>query len=684
MGLPFSGGNLKRNSLESSFEIAARVIGNNYGVRVVFEGDEASTDGNLIRLPGFSELSEENQEDLNGYLDHEVGHVKFTDFESWRRIEHSFHRTLANLAEDVRIENRMGETYAGARRHLKRLREKIEQSQDARWPTIDLLFRFGGAMQRQLQEKSYPEDLEIEPLLHICRDEINDLKGADSTEEVRRLTWSIILKLKAAFDDPNPPEGENPQDAESQAPAGGDKDESSRRDKMSPKPDRGESGGASEKEPGQEDGSSEQKGMTQSDGDPGESSSHSDPSSGADEESPSERGGYAADPNNGDAKENESDWDAVRSRAGRMLEGGEEAEEAENSFGGDLGKVMREVFRDWLQKEIERFQGVPPNESKARRLISDGETLSFPFLAASRRFDVEKRLSGDSDGYKRLRVETRNARTKLILELQRTLFSISEAEWKTEREEGEIDPQLLAGIPTGNRNIFREFHPGKSMEVAMSLLVDCSSSMESTMSEQKKALCAMAESLRVLAVPVEIIGFRSLDDAAFRGFSGNLTFPERFNRTRLRIEYEIAKEFHGVKLEGIEGLRADGGTPLNEAVAWAGRRLDQQRASRKILMVFTDGEPCGCGDPRVLRNDLIAQIRKLERVGIEVIAFAIRCPTVGRFFSRTININRITELEGAGLSEIRRLLLVESEAARGNSKPKRNGPGTASTKKGRL
>jgi cobaltochelatase CobT len=82
--------------LETSLEKLARILSRQYNVEVVFEGQGASTNGKTIYLPNFQEVTEELEKDLNGYLDHEVSHVKFTQFEEVRKVISAYHKDMLN------------------------------------------------------------------------------------------------------------------------------------------------------------------------------------------------------------------------------------------------------------------------------------------------------------------------------------------------------------------------------------------------------------------------------------------------------------------------------------------------------------------------------------------------------------------------------------------------------------
>lgn len=105
----------------------ARAISAQHHVKVVLDGDGAKTTWDdkgraTINLPLPS--GKENERDYyRGYLDHEVGHVRFTDRACAPR--NTLVKTLWNIYEDVYVEQRMGKLYPGAAKNLKRLQDLL-------------------------------------------------------------------------------------------------------------------------------------------------------------------------------------------------------------------------------------------------------------------------------------------------------------------------------------------------------------------------------------------------------------------------------------------------------------------------------------------------------------------------------------------------------------------------------
>lgn len=121
----------------TSMSKLASMLGARYGVKVQVSGTGAFTNyrgkSPIINLPLVT--AERGQEVLlRGYLDHEAGHVRYTNRKifSNARVQQSYLvKTLWNICEDVYIERRMSAAFRGCGQNLRRIaivlfRGKIE------------------------------------------------------------------------------------------------------------------------------------------------------------------------------------------------------------------------------------------------------------------------------------------------------------------------------------------------------------------------------------------------------------------------------------------------------------------------------------------------------------------------------------------------------------------------------
>jgi len=115
--------------LIGTFEKIARAMTNNYAVKVVPSAN-CSTDGNTIQYPvNADHFDSATQSVLNGWLDHEVGHIieekeheqrgQAGALKLMNRNLTNTERLLLNAFEDIRMERKMSDTYPGVSDNLR-------------------------------------------------------------------------------------------------------------------------------------------------------------------------------------------------------------------------------------------------------------------------------------------------------------------------------------------------------------------------------------------------------------------------------------------------------------------------------------------------------------------------------------------------------------------------------------
>ncbi len=102
--------------------LLARIIGRRHGIKVVFDknANTASTDGKTITLPLVSSLGTEDHAVLvEGLIDHEAMHCRFTDFCVDLGQYEPIVVSLTNLIEDVWGEREQAKIYPGCARNIR-------------------------------------------------------------------------------------------------------------------------------------------------------------------------------------------------------------------------------------------------------------------------------------------------------------------------------------------------------------------------------------------------------------------------------------------------------------------------------------------------------------------------------------------------------------------------------------
>ena len=104
------------HTLRNALPIVAAALGRKLGVEVGVGGHAACTDGRRIQIPDIPD--DPASRDLAwGYLAHEAGHVRYTDFAVYALAarEGPLQEILQNRIEDVRIERALARPYPGTR-----------------------------------------------------------------------------------------------------------------------------------------------------------------------------------------------------------------------------------------------------------------------------------------------------------------------------------------------------------------------------------------------------------------------------------------------------------------------------------------------------------------------------------------------------------------------------------------
>ena len=119
-----------QTALEGAFTKIARAQSKVWGVNIVPSGTKVATDGNTIYMPWNSDdLKDIPFDVLNGYLDHEVGHVcaerehkeagRPTPMDRLRETTNPTVRAILNILEDIRIERQRGRVFPGVESNLR-------------------------------------------------------------------------------------------------------------------------------------------------------------------------------------------------------------------------------------------------------------------------------------------------------------------------------------------------------------------------------------------------------------------------------------------------------------------------------------------------------------------------------------------------------------------------------------
>jgi cobaltochelatase CobT len=227
------------------------------------------------------------------------------------------------------------------------------------------------------------------------------------------------------------------------------------------------------------------------------------------------------------------------------------------------------------------------------------------------------------------------------------------------QDEGRIDGSRLSQLVANplQRQLFVRERQRPVPDAAVCFLIDCSGSMKAQRESIALLVDVMSRALDLAGVPCEVLGFTTgawSGGRALRDWrrAGQPPEPGRLNE-RCHIIFKPAEKAWRLARRDIAALLKpelyreclDG-----EALLWAEQRLLAQSASRRILLVISDGCPSDSAtaqtnDPLYLEQHLLAVTDRIERSGrVELTALGVGLDMSGYY--RHSDMLDLSDLQG--------------------------------------
>ena len=549
---------MKLQTLTNALPIVAAAYGRKFNIPVQVGGTTASTNGNVIQIPEIRDDATSKTLAF-GYLAHEAGHVRYTDFDLPRHIA-PLGRHLENIIEDIRIEAEIIKAYPGTRTTLDAVIDTLiaEGKMSAVNATdkpveimsngILALARHRYRQQPALANQAKQADRVMRKVLgsrfvHRLQGLMSDIPRLTSTADF----IALAAKIVALIEEEASPEAEqsaddSEQDGESQDQSSDSNDQSAENDDQSPENDDQSSENS---EQGAEN--SEQGGESQ------------DQTAGNQDQSGNSQ---ALSTENPEPSTQPKQFDVTPA-----LQAALDATEAE--LPEDLFEAVAETlgncpgYSPTLLPSLEQYAG----DSQQGRLALN-----------------------------RVRVHS----AKLTARLQGLIEAHTLEKSRAARRGRMLSAPHLHRAAVGDSRIFRIKERKVAPNTALHLLVDLSGSMAG--GQDVIALdAAMA-----LAVALETINGVSRAVSAFPGIYGE-------DEKLIRI---LSHGDHVAARSGAFVQRGRGGTPMTGALWFAAADLLARREERKVIITLTDGAPDDFTSAFKLINQATA-------VGIQIIGVGI-------------------------------------------------------------
>lgn len=668
-----------------------------YGTAAYVERDDNGI-AQVVNLPFIPDnASDELLAAVQGFVDHEVSHILYSDGKSARDAK-AKGKTIENLYgyfNDAHAERRMRENFRGSNRNLNelatfytenRLSKKWDELKENDANQKELLGSMMSAVTRAWANDPFYQtfmhdkwDDMKEVLEKVPQSFINKVKKVSSSEDALNLTQEF-LKYIETDDEPEPDDGDGED---------GDGNSANQPKKQPPKSKpkkkkKEESDGDDDSDDGGKDDDSDEEDK----GDKGDGDNSDDDDSDDEEESDGDQSGDGDDDSDEEG-DDDSDDDGDSDGDGSDESGGDnEVDEDERQQGGNVGGDTS--FSDSLESAVSDREDDVLNDQISRSLTESPNV----YVPATTEFDkfipvqpISKsdkgRYRADNYGEDILEFENEQVRElheKAVVDVgaaskqfEKAFMAQNRTFYEPGKRSGRINPSSLFKLKTGDTRVFRKKVEVRAKNSAVSLVIDQSGSMSGgKIANAAIAAFALAEILERIKVPFEIVGFTTgnfprhfydkLQDLrdAFEKQTGRPHFSREdvvtmyeYKGFEERFEYAQKTRLAAAYANCVRmGANIDG-----ESIMYAAHRLAQQDVERRCMIVLSDGQPAGGGDMRELHTHLIKSVKDIENSGIDVVGLGIASDAVQKYYSRNIVFHNPNEIAERVLGELSRMLL---------------------------
>ena len=352
-----------------------------------------------------------------------------------------------------------------------------------------------------------------------------------------------------------------------------------------------------------------------------------------------------------DSKEEEQEDDTDKSGGDEASEGGEGEAEADRRESDGDGDATGECEESKGDGSAEGAAVVAYTEVRGHTHTADGTTdITITYTEDDWKLDRASLYEMDDKPTEQKGDDSDTSSGSMLVEsteftlsnkVRNYLKVMSQVKYQGGKKRGKIKSKSISSILTGNDRIFRSKEKKDVLDTAVFVLVDASGSMGRTKwLHAKQASLMINDCLNKLAIPLEIASFTTDEmDACLH------TVLSPFKQRTTSIDLANCYANHPMKWNNNDG----------ESILWAHDRLLKQKQKRKVLIVLSDGQPCGKRHAPAFTKKVVAEIDKLSPV--ELHGIGIMDDTVKEFYKNYALIDDASQLQEALLNTLKQSLV---------------------------
>ncbi|MEX6320587.1 VWA domain-containing protein [Providencia huaxiensis] len=622
---------MKQLRSAASLAIVANVLAGKFDISIKFTTDEAycgvSESGKYeIGIPYTTDTSFGNI--LLGFLIHEIGHAKFTDFSFVAQTGNKYISVLENICEDIWIESKLEHVYGGAKYYLDAVRQHVFTEKPINsvisieekitffinYVLLHGRSKYNGVVVNNINELKLQF---ISIFTKAISDKVDRLLEmvllSTTTVDNNLIAKKLFIVLATALQ-------LKPQDT--LPPSNGSSDEAGNSEGNDPD-------GSGNSEGNDPDGSGNSEG---NDPDGSGNSEGNDPD-GSGNSDCSGVGESSNGPNDVNVS-TETDTDDLDSDP--------------ESFNDIFKDVSFDSVNDNVIQDI--TSTISNTEQLKKDMSSKGIVNDF-FNVAIINTEWKKNFNQATQTITSLDIKrSLNTGCRLRRSFEKLVHDNTTSTSRLKEQGARIKSSKLAGVKTGNTNIFKTKNVIQSPNCACSILLDTSSSMHEYHFDTSRIRAALSSVIAVL----EGLNITGVSTACY-------AFPFYVEESNSLLVQTMKPRYTPLRASISQGVFTHkgclGSTPLAESLIPVISEIALSREKKKMIFIITDGEPNDDNKTQEIINSATIE-------GIEVCTFVLNEDgTNEAYFKRifgknTIFINKFNEIEQSILQMCANLIVT--------------------------